>query len=513
MLRKILPVCSPVLSLALAACPQSNDRSGLKPGPTPETPVPMPTPTTPNAATHAFQNTPSGPPAGWTGPVFQLSHDYPTQAPAACDPAVCTWLQLKVDFGDGARAPDWTRGGWAAYMAALLTYIKQGQDPDLANDRGFVAQVDGKTRWYHVPWMAYDPTVGRDFVHGTTNERTASLGDFVGDKGGGVNALPPAMVEDSCEKTWAHGFETWAVGMYNEYGGWVFGNAFPAAGAGAGAPRTMLDPTTQRLFLAGLPFPQGTLVAKILTTNAPVDCVASLRNSPEWQIHRHKTTTSNEYLCEREVATSRVIQLDVAVVDERSPTRWVYGTFVYDGAQPGPTFWDRLVPLGVQWGSDDKAWPAVKGERAKSAPVVQSVLNALPAALYEHEGCNGRLAGPVDSKMSSCISCHGGSFSPSPAGTIATLGDNEPPVFGFEGLCAVDLASPDSQWALNNAYFKDAPYPAAYTDPAYASAIPLDTSLQLQVALSQYAVYKTYNAPAACTLDAQLEQAAAAPKQ
>jgi hypothetical protein len=27
--------------------------------------------------------------------------------------------------------------------------------------------VAGKTRWFNVPWMAYDPTVGREFVHGT----------------------------------------------------------------------------------------------------------------------------------------------------------------------------------------------------------------------------------------------------------------------------------------------------------------------------------------------------------
>ena len=65
------------------------------------------------------------------------------------------------------------------YLKRILAYVKQGQDPQLDNKVGFQPKVGGKTRWFNVPWMAYDPTAGREFVHGTTNERTAHLDDLI----------------------------------------------------------------------------------------------------------------------------------------------------------------------------------------------------------------------------------------------------------------------------------------------------------------------------------------------
>jgi hypothetical protein len=46
-------------------------------------------------------------------------------------------------------------------------------------------------------------------------------------------------------------------------------------------------------------------------------------------------------------------------VAPRSPLRWVYGTIAYDADTPGTTFWDHLVPVGLQWGSDPWSFPAV----------------------------------------------------------------------------------------------------------------------------------------------------------
>jgi hypothetical protein len=453
----------------------------------------------------AFQAAAVGPPADWTGRVFKLSTNYPTAQPPPCDKQkVCTWLNVQPDFGKPAdtKAPHWKTGKWADYMAAILAYMKAGQDPNLANERGFVVDVDGKTRWYHVPWMAYDPTVGREFIHGATNERTAHILDFTGDPGKiGVSLLPPNAVEDRCEVQWKYGFETWSVGAYNEYGGWAFGQAVPTTGPNAGVPQPSAQSTAQRQLLAGLPFPEGTMVMKILTTNAPVDCVPYLKGSPEWQIHRHRSMTKGIPAgqapydkCDREPQISRVVQLDVAVVDARSPTRWVYGTYVYDGTAPGATFWDRVLPLGVQWGADPKSFPAVP--KARSGPILQTVLNG-DVKLYEHEGCNKRLAGPVDNGKSSCISCHGAAFAPS-IGVIGKMEDgketapNEPPIFGYANLCTGQDLQKEA------AFFNNAPYPEPYKDPAYASDIPLDTSLQLLVMLNQYGQFKTYNAPAVC---------------
>lgn len=439
----------------------------------------------------AFQDAAVPPPAGYEGRVFKLSADYPAEKPGACDTSVCKWLGIDVDFGDGTKAPDYKDAKWGAYMDAILEYAKAGQDPSLANDAGIRAEVDGKTRWFHVPWMAMDIKTGRDFIHGTTNERTASIGDFVGDDGGnGVNDI--AGETAACEPEWAKGFETWAVGVYNEYGGWVFGQAFGTGTDNSGIPQ--VDADGQRQLLRGLPFPEGTLVAKFLTTNAPVECVPYLKGSPEWQIHRHVRESDGRYGCAREVQTSRLLQIDVAVVDARSPTRWVYGTFTYDGNRPGNTVWERLVAVGVEWGADPKAFPAVKD---KSVPLSQSVINP-DLKTFQHLGCNGRMNGPIDAETSACTACHAGGFSP-PVGTPAELGTNMPPLFGFANRCTPET---DAEWKENALHFANAPYPAPPADPKYANNIPLDTSLQLFVALDQHARFMKNGASDACTLDA-----------
>ena len=168
---------------------------------------------------------------------------------------------------------------------------------------------------------------------------------------------------------------------------------------------------------------------------------------------------------------SRVVQVDVAVTDSRSPTGWVYGTFAYDGNRSGNTFWDHLLPLGVQWGSDPWTFPAVP--ESESQPTQQSVLNP-NVNIFEHLGCVDRLAGPVDNSQSSCMSCHGSAFA-APGGATSIMGTNVPPSFGFAGMC--------TQYSLANAsYFQNLVAPQSFSGGNYPDALPLDTSLQLEVA-------------------------------
>jgi hypothetical protein len=455
-----------------------------------------------SAAGHAFQNTVKGPPPGWTGPVFKLSRDYPATVPSQCPE--CTWLQVKVNFRPQLTGPDgkppppppadnWTSGKWDEYLKRILDYVKQGQDPQLDNKVGFQINVAGKTRWFNVPWMAYDLTVGREFVHGTTHERAAHLQDLLhpdpaSDRSRGpkpvVGANSVAGVTPACEAQNKAGFETWSVGYYNEWGGLAFGKAIPKSGI----PQVATYMGTR--VPAGLPFPPGTVVVKFLTTSAPAECVPYLKGSPEWQIDRHVLdNTTNKYTCERKVQISRIIQVDVAVTDPRSPTGWVYGTYAYSAEQPGNTFWDHLLPLGIQYGSDPWTFPAVP--KAESIPVQQSVLNP-GVNIYQHFGCEGRLAGPVDNAQSSCLSCHGSAFA-APGGAVSTMGTNVPASFAFAGMC--------TQYSIANTnYFNNIVAPQKFSGGNFPDALPLDTSLQLEVAFQQYGQFNTYKAPAACVI-------------
>ena len=475
--------------LLLSACASSPSRGALTVAHSPAQTAAGNPPTT-AAANLAFRNSVDHAPAGWNGPRFRLSTDYPTQYPGDCPPDVCTWLGLDVNFAADltAQPPTWEDPIWNQYMQSVLDYVKEGQDPQLADATGFHTEVNGATRWFHVPWMAYDPTAGREFVHGTTNERTAHLSDLLGAPDGfGVHKLPNMTAE--CEAQYPHGFETWAVGMYNEWGGWSLGQIWGASG------EPHIGEYLGTAMPAGLPFPEGTVVAKLLFTSAPVECAPYLQGAPEWQVNRHSVDPeSKQYLCDRDVQTVRLVQMDIAVVDAgtddnpRSPTRWVYGTFAYDGFIDAADVWGHLVPVGIQWGSDPWTFPAVP--QADSLPARQSVLNQ-DIGIYEHNGCQGRLAGPVDNSKSSCISCHASAFA-APNGAPSIMGINAPPSFGFTGIC--DNFSQD-----NVSYFQNMVAPQSYHGGEYPNNLNLDTSLQLWVAFDQYGLFNTNGAPEQCT--------------
>ena len=450
-----------------------------------------------STASLAYRNAVTPPPPGWTGPVFELVHNYPTNSPGTCDPKACKWLgntKVNFDLPLTGPPPTWTPA-WNEYIHEILDYVKQGQDPQLQNQAGWKADVDGEARWFYVPWMAYDPTRGREFVHGMTNERTATLGDFIHEPNAGTNTLEHgALMGDlhtgpqfgtntlmlSATRQTTKGFETWAFGIYNQWGAYAIGRSWGTDG------QAIIGTYSGITAPAGMPFPEGTVVAKLLFTTATPADVPYLKGSPTWQADRH-VEKGKVFECERKVQEVRLVQLDVAVVDHRSPTRWVFGTFAYDGNNPAKNPWDRMEPVGLQWGSDPWTFPAVP--KSESIVARESVLNH-KIGTPQHFGCNGRLAGPVDNKQSSCLSCHGGAFSPQ-AGIAATP-TTTPPIFGFTGLC--------TNYSLENSqYFDNVQFPMGYTGGQYPNLMNMDTSLQLQVAFFQYGQYKQYGQPVACS--------------
>jgi hypothetical protein len=388
----------------------------------------------------------------------------------------------KVTFDEtpGEKQAQWTPE-WADYMRQLLDYIRAGQNEQLDNAAGWNVKVNGTTRWFHIPWMAYDPKAGREFVHGLTNERTAHISDFLGKD---MRVLEGQNVLQLANKrATPKGFETWAVGVYNEWGGYAIGRSWRPDGTPQIDSRPNGGPQP-----AGLPFPEGTLVTKLLFTTATPQDVPYLEGSPVWQAYRH-VEKDNNFLCERQVQEVRLIQVDVAVVDKQSPTRWVYGTFAYNGKLKGKTVWERLEPVGVQWGNDPWSSPAVA--KADSLPIVQSVLNT-KIGTYQHFGCNNRLAGPVDNKLSSCMACHANAYTPRAGVAADPLNPNTvPPIFGFPGQCTT--SAPD-----NAQYFTNNQFPMSYSGGQYPNLMNMDTSLQLWVAFLQYGQFNQAGQPQAC---------------
>jgi hypothetical protein len=306
---------------------------------------------------------------------FVLSQDYPTDRAAAAEGETSPWLAFDIK----AEARD--------YLFAVLRYVIEGNEdifapgPD-ALDRPWQVEVAGKTRWYHVPWMHYG-VFGREGLHGLTRERSPRLSEL----------LAPEERPAQDKK-----FQAWAVSFYNPLGGYAIGRVWPKEG--------LPEPNAAS-------FPQGTVVAKLLFVEATEEHVSYLKGAPSWRALVHQTPddcsvvpSDNRTSCDRVEAKVQLLQLDVAVKDDRSEdTGWVFGTFVFNGHRrpdeagaivsgsrlvEHASIWNQLEPVGLMWGNG----------------IEETKLTLDDRSTYQHLGCDGRLNGPVDNPAASCMACH-----------------------------------------------------------------------------------------------------------
>jgi hypothetical protein len=291
----------------------------------------------------AFPDARNPPPAGWQGPVFKLSQNYPRSLPSISNPP---WQRF--DFTNPLEAPQ--------YMNAVLNYCMQG---NTANDFADVSQNKVR-KWYHAPWLHVGAS-GREFIHGLTRERPSR-----------VPELGPLHVTNQ--------IQNWAVGFYNSRGGYTLGRVW--------ADEQNPDPTKAR-------FPVHTVSCKLIFTAAPLEEVPYLEGTLEWEADINRASNADPR------PKLRLLQLDIAVRDPRADltTGWVFGTFQYDkDASTAADWWQHLVPVGLMWGNDA---PRV----LISQPPQEQWVNENRSPQL-HLGLRGLLNGPIDNPRSSCTACH-----------------------------------------------------------------------------------------------------------
>ena len=258
------------------------------------------------------------PPVDWTGPIFQLSQDYPTSLPPA---ESYPWEQ--IDFRQKPQG----------YMSAVLVYCLEGNI-----EVGFIVQNNQIRKWYHAPWLHVGPNA-REFVHGLTTERSSRPYEL--------------------SATQSTGFRNFAVGFYNPPGGYTIGSVWA-------------DPTNPNY--TSVNFPEGTVSFKLLFTTATSNVVSSLTGAPEWLADINKSPSAADI-----TNMVSLLQVDIAVKDSRSACGgWVFGTFQFDSSSPETNAWKKLVPVTLTWGNDPTLTPDEynSGQRAvecwvnPSAPVV-----------------------------------------------------------------------------------------------------------------------------------------------
>ncbi|KAG5806293.1 hypothetical protein H9Q74_007850 [Fusarium xylarioides] len=331
---------------------------------------------------------------------WQIRNDYPTSdilkaslkaqkndslphAPSPLIPAP----GLPGDF-EGENAP-WFKYDYEKepkkFAEAIREYCFDGNV-----DKEFRLNENKIRDWYHAPWMHYrDPNstcTEREPINGFTFERATPKGEFA--------------------KTQNVTLQNWAVGFYNATGATVFGDMWK-------------DPDNPD-FSQNKEFPVGTCVFKILLNNSTPEQMPIQDGAPTMHAVISKSTSNGK---ERNDFASplRLIQVDFAVVDKRSPIGWVFGTFMYNKDEPGKGPWDRLTLVGLQWGNDhwltNKVYEETKAEGHVAKPR-ECYINKKAEDIRKREGgtrpswgWNGRMNGPADNFISACASCHSTSTS------------------------------------------------------------------------------------------------------
>lgn len=342
----------------------------------------------------------------YTNAPFRLADAYSSGAPD--DATKQPWRDGKFDplFAAGTSQADKSKLS-EAFGWAIMDYIQEGNvdsgnintDWDLCNNK--------KRQWFNMPFQTYEVLSGREFVHGLTREAPVTFS---------VSTQAATL-----------GTTVWAVGFYN-------GNAAPTLASVWKPDGTVSIPTDN------LAFAEGTVIGKLLFTTATPANLGFLQNMPAWTANLSSgsaggsnptfctpphgaTMPQQSKLCQRKLGKVTLMQFDIAVRDSRSPSGWVFGTFVADGqfkaGEKNP--WRRISLLGLMWGNDTP--PA--GQLASTFPVdprkngfgegviswgVVDRLNASGGSSISqrpgHLGCNSRLNGPADNAASSCTSCH-----------------------------------------------------------------------------------------------------------
>ncbi len=237
-----------------------------------------------------------------------------------------------------------------------------------------------------MPWMHHG-VFGREGLHGLTRERSPRLSELLEE--------PPAQDRK---------FQAWAVSFYNPLGAYTIGKVWP----NKGLPKP-----------AAGSFPQGTVVAKLLFAEATEEHLSHLKGAPSWHAMIHETPeecsvvpADNLVACDRVEGTVQLLQLDVAVKDDRAEdTNWVFGTFVFNGKLRPETA--GAILSGIE---DGRRGQRLESTRAGRPDVGQRARRngAHRGRRAQHLGCNARLNGPVDNPAASCMACHALARFPAP---------------------------------------------------------------------------------------------------
>jgi hypothetical protein len=226
----------------------------------------------------------------YRGELFSLNQEFPLKPPQISDdPELAALMKLPYDKPEVVDD----------YLIAVRDYCFKGntetKDSTSINYDDDWQQKNKFRKWYHVPWQHYGEK-GREGIHGLTREATAHAGQY--------------------GATHKSSFQSHAVAVYNAIGGYTIGKVW----------EDQFDPNPR-----AARFPEGTVVAKVLFTQAKEDEVPYLHNPLIWKAYIQDPKFPNDP-SKRKVQSMRLIQMDIMVRDTRAEATggWMFGTYCYN---------------------------------------------------------------------------------------------------------------------------------------------------------------------------------------
>lgn len=364
---------------------------------------------------------------------FRLAADFPKTRPTDIPEF------FKIDFKDPNR--------WMDYINAARDYCFEGNIFGGSVEADFIPQRNLKRKWNHLPWMHWGDQ-GSEGFHGLIKEAPVS-----------PQQLTAAQTSQ---------YQVYAVAFYNDFAGYTLGRMW--------ADPNDPDPTvTDKRYGRSNGFPVGTVIFKLLYTEAPSDQVDYLQNPVEWTAYITPTWTETS---NRIVTKVRLIQMDMMIRDDRAKSTggWVFLTFCYNGALKKQSPWYNLVPVGMMWGNDPTYTKNIIGPYPPTKTVInpdlkESRINPSPDLPPQHLGWGMRLDGPVDLNTSSCMSCHSTAGFPQTASLV-------PPNFFLP-----EPPTGTPEWMR---YFRN----IECATPFDNNMISCDFSLMVSISLGNFAEYK-----------------------
>ncbi|WP_413616387.1 hypothetical protein MRB56_08830 [Halomonas cupida] len=323
---------------------------------------------------HPFINSalPDPPQDVYSGPLFQLRHDYPE------DPPSTPTLPWKEVTNNGRI----TTENSLEYVDALKQYVSDDMRQLLYN---YEQWNPSEEPWWESIWLGSE----REPIHGF----------YVG-SGFPAGTLPEQDLD----------FTTYVLTLYDETAAATLGNIWGT---------TLESAHNPNLNTADAQYAEGSVIVKFafVTTCgadwAPMDGTVSWPiystlnesngsgNNP--QASNCPNNGSEGSPTDPALTNVYLMQFDIIVKDSQAApeTGWVFSTLVYDKSAQGDDAWDKMIPLGATWGNDpnivNTSSSALTPPVTVNTDLEQNWINPeSPAYATATLGWDGRLSGPND---------------------------------------------------------------------------------------------------------------------